>query len=288
MQRCQWWCQTPGVGNATVLCSAFLNYASRDDPTQLGAARVEVDIHDARTADLPPWAECGFQLLPHTSVVSDWTDDSEIADVHYGEVEALARDLTGCQAALVSDHVKRTAETTKRPREQSPVRLVHSDFAAGYDAVVRGAYRDVHGRGAATLARAGVTADDVANARRIVMVNFWRNLGPGRMDYPLAFCDARTVTPDEIVPFPYTGYVAGGRSFDALSVFAPDPPERHGWYSFPELTQSEVVAFRTYDTDLVRDGKTYFTPHSAYRDPDVVEGTAPRFSIEMRVICLFG
>ncbi len=194
--------------------------------------------------------------------------------------------MTGSDFALVADHVKRTADA-QREREQPPVRLVHSDFAADYADIVRRAYHGVRGRGAATLARSGLSADDVENASRIVMLQLWRNLGPAKMDLPVAFCDNRTVTPAEGRPFPYTGYVAGGRAFNALAIVAPDSPSRHGWYAFPEMTPDEVVTFRTYDTELVRNGKTYFTPHSAFRDPDVELGQPARFSIELRVMCLF-
>lgn len=266
------------------LCRATLNYAPRAGQHE---GDVDVEIRDGRAADLPGWRECGFELVRHRSTVKDWTDDDELATVHYAEVEAVARTLTGCDFALVSDHVKRTAEEAKREREQSPVRLVHSDFAEGYADIVRGAYRDVRGRGAATLARSGLSADDVEKARRIVMLQFWRNLGPAKMDYPVAFCDARTVTPAEGRPFRYKGYVAGGRAFDALAIVAPAGPPAHAWYAFPELSPDEVVAFRTYDTELVRDGRTYFTPHSAFRDPEVEVGRPARFSIELRVMCLF-
>jgi len=262
----------------TTFCRTTMNY---------GGSGVEVAIHDARVANLPGWRECGFELVRHSSAMTDWTDDNEIAGVHYGEIEAIARELTGCDRALVSDHVKRTAEQAKREREQSPVRLVHSDFAANYESVIRGAYHGVRGRGAATLERAGVTADDIESAPRIVMMQFWRNLGAAKMDLPVAFCDARTVTPAESKPFPYQGYVAGGRTFDALGIVASPRAETHAWYVFPELTPDEVVGFRTYDTELVRDGKTWFTPHSAFRDPDVEAGSPARFSIEMRVLCLF-
>lgn len=271
----------------STFCRATLNYAPHDPALPLGRGAVEVEIRDGRAADLPGWRDCGFELLHRSSTVKDWTDDDEIAGVHYAEAEALAREMTGCEVALVSDHVKRNAEAAKREREQAPVRLVHSDFAEGYADIVRGSYRDVRGRGAAALARTGVTAEDVESAARIVMVQLWRNLGPAKMDLPVAFCDNRTVTPAETRPFHYTGYVAGGRSFDALAVIEPDDPEAHGWYVFPEMTPDEVVGFRTYDTELVREGKTFFTPHSAFRDPDVELGQPARFSIEMRVMCLF-
>lgn len=275
----------------TTFCRTSLHYAARSGPLLQAHADggVEVDVLDGRAADLPGWEACGFELVDHEPHVADWTDDDEIAAVHYAEVEALARELTGADAALVSDHVKRTAEPERRPREQTPVRLVHSDFADDYEHVVRPAYRDVRGRGAATLARSGLTPEQIEGAPRIMMMQFWRNLGAPKMDLPVAFCDARTVGRDEVRPFPYTGYVAGGRSFDALAVVAPEdgtPPD-HRWYVFPELRLDEVVAFRTYDTDLVRSGGSYFTPHSAFRDPDVEAGRPARFSIEMRVLCVF-
>ena len=108
------------------------------------------------------------------------------------------------------------------------------------------------------------------------------------MDLPLAWCDARTVGLEEtqaIVVVDYAG--AGGGDFEALAVTAPDEPDRHRWYWFPELGVDEVVAFRTYDTDLVRSGRTFFTPHSAFRDPTVALGEPARCSIELRATCVF-
>ena len=278
----------PEAPGRRTLCRASLNYAPAGGRGAGSPGPVAVDILDGRAASLPGWAECGFELVHHDSAVSDWADDTAICAVHYPEAEALARRVTGCDHALVSDHVRRMAEPAGPGRVQSPVRLVHSDFAAGYDAIVRTAYREVRGRGADTLARNGLTSADVEGAERIVMLQLWRNVGPARMDYPIAFCDARTVTPDEVRPFTYTGYVAGGRAFDALAVVAPPDPGRHSWYSFEEMTVDEVVVFRTYDTELVARGRTWFTPHSAYRDPTVPEGGPARASVELRIMCLFG
>lgn len=268
-----------------MLCRTRMNYLGSGGLSDLRP--VEVAIYDGRSAELPGWQDCGFELVDDRSAVDDWTDAEEIAAVHYEEAERLARRLTGADVALVSDHVKRSAQTQRRPREQSPVGLVHSDFAPNYADVVRFAYQDVHGRGALTLERNGVTSADVEQAGRIVMLQLWRNLGQPKMDFPLAFCDARTVGRDEAVPFRYTGYVAGGRSFDAIAMKAPDNPDVHRWCSFPEMKPDEVVAFRTYDTVLVETGATYFTPHSAFRDPEVPQGQPARESVELRVMCLF-
>ena len=262
-----------------------MHYVGRDGFAG-GTTSVEVAIRDGRVAELPGWRECGFERMEHSSVVQDWTDDVEIATVHYPEAEALARSVTGFDHALVADHVKRSATDAKREREQHPVRLVHSDFSDDYGDHVRRNYRNVRGRGAAALARAGLTGDDVAGARRIVMLQLWRNLGAPKMDLPVAWCDARTVTRDELVPFRYTGYVAGADAFDAVAIAAPTEPDRHGWYTFPALTDDEVVVFRTYDTEMVPAGTTYFTPHSAFDDPTVGPDAPPRFSIELRIVCL--
>ena len=47
-----------------------------------------------------------------------------------------------------------------------------------------------------------------------------------------------------MVPFRYTGYVAGAEQFDAVAILAPDDPDQHGWYAFPELTTDEVVVYQ--------------------------------------------
>lgn len=273
--------------SATTVCRTTLHYSPREGDLRLGAAPVEVQIHDARAAGLPGWQVTGFERFDHAVAVQDWTDDDEIAAVHYAEAEALIRDITGCDAALVSDHVKRVASAEKRRREQDPVRLVHSDFAADYERVIRPAYHGVKGRGAATLARTGVSAQQIESAERIVMMQLWRNLGAPKMDFPLAWCDNRTLSVDDARPFPYTGYVAGGRRFDALAIAEPTPGVGHNWYAYPDLTVDEVVVFRTYDTELVRRNEVFFTPHTAFPDPDVTPGSPARFSIELRILCLW-
>jgi hypothetical protein len=269
------------------LCRPTLNYrgAARAD----GPVPTVVDVLDGRAADLPGWEECGFELVAHTSTVQDWDDDDEIAAVHHPEMEALARDLTGCDHAVVSAHIKRSPEQASRHADLAPIRFVHSDFAAGYDTLIRRSIREApRGTATAALDRHGLTAATYDDSKRIVVLQFWRNLGPRRMDLPIAFCDARTVRPADARPFVVQDYAgAGGPTFEALAIIAPEEPDRHRWYAFPELGRDETVAFRTYDTDLVESGATYFTPHSAFRDPTVALGAPARSSIELRAVCLF-
>jgi hypothetical protein len=273
--------------SAAVFCRAPLNFAVRSG--EFAAEPVDIDIVDGRTADLPGWDECGFELVPHASAVAGW-DDDELVAVHHGEMETLAREMTGCDIALVSNHIKRGPEHAKRHQDLGPIGFVHSDFAVGYDELVRNSYvnPDPEREGPQrALDRNGVTSADVARASRLVILQFWRNTGPAKMDFPLAFCDARTVSPADTRPIPVSDYAGSGIDFNALAVLAPIEPDQYHWYAFPEMSPDEVAAFRTYDTDLVDAGKTWFTPHSAFRDPDVEIGRPARSSIELRAICLF-
>lgn len=275
----------PALAPADLFCRATLNFAARG--LDLMAQPQEVDIIDGRTAELPGWDECGFELVPHSSVAPGWTDE-ELEAVHHGEMEELARRMTGCDVALVSNHIKRGPEHAKVHQDLAPIAFVHSDFAIGYDDLVRRSFDQPDRIGVTrALARNGITAADVAAASRLVILQFWRNTGAAKMDFPLAWCDARTVTPDDARPIPVSDYAGSGVDFEAIAVLGPIEPSPYRWYAFPEMQPDEVVAFRTYDTELVERGQTWFTPHSAFRDPDIEVGHPARSSIELRAICLY-
>jgi hypothetical protein len=268
-----------------VFCRTKLNYSAA---SSMPAEVIDVDVLDGRTAELPGWEVCGFELLRHTSRVTDWDRDDEIAAVHYPELEEVARLITGCDHAMVSSHIKRNPTSAAHHPDLGPIRFVHSDFARGHDVLIRQGFREAMADPTVEVpARHAAKAELVEHARRVMVVQFWRNLGPPKMDLPFALCDARTVRADEARAFPVTNYAGGGGHFEALAVLAPSDPERHRWYTFPELTADETIAFRTYDTDIVRAGGTFFTPHTAFRDPDVPLGEPARSSIELRATCLF-
>lgn len=266
-------------------CRAALNYVSHGEATVVTR---DVEILDGRVAALPGWEECGFELVEHPSAVRDWSDDDEVVAVHHAEVETLAEAMTGCDHALVTSHIKRGPDQARQHQDLAPITFVHSDFAPSYLDLIRGSFRSADNPGGArALARHGLTPEAVEDASRVVILQFWRNLGPAKMDHPIAFCDARTVGVDDAKAFAVSNYAGSGFDFEALGVRAPDEPGGHDWYAFPEMLPHEVVAFRTFDTDLVREGKTFFTPHSAFRDPDVSVGKPARQSIELRATCIY-
>jgi hypothetical protein len=267
---------------AREFCRTALGYLPR---TGAEPSPSEIRILDGRTVDLPGWQECGFELMTHESAVTNWDDDDEIARVHYAEVKELARRQTGCDHALLSSHIKRGPEAAKRHSDFAPIKFVHSDFADSYGDLLREMYQT--GERAESARKEGVSPEDIAGARRLMIFQFWRNIGPAKMDLPLAFCDARSVPRSEIRPIPVKNYAGSGFDFEALAIVAPAGPDEHKWYVFPEMQVNEVVAFRTYDSDMVATGEPYWTPHGAIRDPDVELGQPARSSVELRATCVF-
>jgi len=61
----------------------------------------------------------------------------------------------------------------------------------------------------------------------------------------------------------------------------------HDWRYFPEMMRDEMVVFRTFDTERQENQLPDWTPHSAFRDPEVNLGEPSRSSIECRVHCFF-
>ncbi len=134
------------------------------------------------------------------------------------------------------------------------------------------------------LTSIGATAEDVKQCRRLMIIQFWRNLGEAKMDLPLAFCDARTVGNSDLRPFPVLDYAGGGFDFETLGIAE---HERHKWYVFPEMSRDEVVVFRTFDSAMLDSQLPYWTPHSAFNDPEVKPNEPARCSIELRATCIF-
>ena len=264
-------------------CNADLNYVRG-----MEAAAVSVDIIDGRAS--PPgggWQTYGFELMRHASALRDFDDEARVADVHYAEISDLAQRLTGCDHALVSGHIARNPEQAAVHADLGPIQFVHSDFAPSYGQRIRDFYAEGGEQAEAGLKATGISARDVADARRMLILQFWRNVGPAHMDLPIAFCDVTSTEAGDILPIPVQDYAGGGFDFEALAIRAPAEAGSHRWYTYPDMQHDEVVAFRTYDTALMERNEPYWTPHSAFADPSVAAGSPARRSIELRATCIW-
>lgn len=263
-------------------CHATLNYS-----TALDYAPVEVPIRDGRVA-APGYEDGGFELLRHESAVGDWRDAGEVAAVHGPEVERLALDFLGCDRALVYPPLVRSPATARETADYAPILFVHSDFTEDYRAMVCSPDRPYRHFVEPLLAAAGLDQHELAQASRIVLLQFWRNIGARLPDHPLAYCDARTVPPTQLRRILVPEYGGQHLEFETFAVEPPASPDANDWYTYPGLGVDEVVAFRTYDSLLADEGGHFWTPHSAFADPHAGADAPQRESLEMRVLCLWG
>ena len=265
-------------------CEASLTYSAG-----MAGQQVDVCIHDGRAAlDALEYEDCGFTLLEHRSKVEDWNDASQVQDVHRPEIGELAADFSGCDRVIVYPPLVRSQQAAREVPDFAPVEFVHSDYTDDYRAMIEESDRPYRTFLAPLLAAAGVSPRELAAADRVLMLQFWRNIGAERPDYPLALCDASCVARSQLNVFLVHEYGGQVLDFETFGILAPADPSEHHWYTFPSLTRDEVIAFRTYDSRCVAEDRAFWTPHTAFRDPNVGPEAPTRESVEMRALCLFG
>ncbi|MFB3103952.1 MAG: CmcJ/NvfI family oxidoreductase [Pseudomonadales bacterium] len=264
-------------------CRTTLNYESENGPVP-----VETDILNGRpTMEELTWEQCGFELIQHTSDVSNWWDEGEIERIHYDEIETLARRLTSCDHVLFYPAIHRSEAMAKKHPDFAPIQFVHSDYTESYGEMIKDPDHPYRAIFEPFMARAGISNKNIRDATRVVTLQFWRNIGPALPDFPIGFCDCRTVAREDLTPVLLTEYGGVRTEFEVFAVSRPNFEGQHRWYTFPALTEDEVVVFRTYDSARVECGKAFWTLHSAFRDTSLSADAPARQSLELRAICLY-
>lgn len=221
----------------------------------------QVAIADARAhaADFT-LDTAGFALLRAPSVEHDFADEAAIAGAYYDECAAIVRAATGAARVVVFDH---TLRGPGLPRD--PVLRVHNDYT---EKSAPQRIRDLVPDEAEALL-----------ARRYCFINVWRPIAHPVFDTPLAFCDARSFTDDDLI---LTDLVYTDRRGEIASVrYRPG----HKWYFFSHMAPDEVALIKCFDT--ARDGRARGSFHSAFVDPTAPKDAPERRSIEIRTIAFF-
>ena len=212
----------------------------------------------------------GFCLTPHESQVSDFYDDQEIKRTYHRELSELLKRLTGASQVEVFDDTRRSSSAASQREKgtRDPANIVHNDYTA----------------------RSGVRrledfwSDSPEKALRLqqgrfAIINAWRPIASPVVDHPLVLCDARTIEERDLVSVERRGEDRIGE----LQVAVHNSDQR--WYYFPQMTQSEVLLFKTFDSRS--DGVTRFTPHSSCKISSAPADAPPRESIESRCFVFF-
>lgn len=262
-------------------CRATINHLGEESPIP-----VEVDIYDGRrsTRDFS-WQENGFELQQLPSKVVDWTDLNAIEAIHYDEITAWAKQSTGCAGVLFFPALLRNPQAESASDDFAPIQLAHSDYTEGYDAMIKDRSHPYHKVLRPSMQRAGISPEKLAQCSRVLTLQLWRSTGERFIDYPLALCDSSSVSRQQLLSLRVEQYGGVETQFDAFGLLPPPPAEENRWYTFPAMTNDEIVVFRAFDSDRVTQKLPFWTPHCAFHDSR--EDTLPRHSVEMRAICLF-
>ena len=248
----------------------FYAYPAPSGVPQYGGevAAKTLPIFNARArSESPSLDRNGFQLVPHHSRVSDFSDDGIIREIYYPETEDLIRQATGAVKVVIFDHTLRYAVAGHgQEGVREPVRRVHNDqtFVSGPRRV-----------------RDHLPPDEAEERlkHRFAIINVWRPIGHPVENFPLALCDARSIEPGDLVPSDLVYRDKVGEVYSFLH------HPRHDWWYFPRLTPEEVVLLKIYDSRV--DGTARLTAHTSFEDPTSRPEAPPRRSIELRTLTFF-
>ena len=204
----------------------------------------------------------GFALLKAPSRVRDFYSSEEVKSVYYPEVERLLRETLGASRVVVFDHNVRNGARADLPQ---PSRRVHNDHT------LNSAPRRVRDH-------LGADADELLK-HRFGIINVWRPLRGPVLDSPLALCDARSFTDDDLIAsdlvYPHV------RGETSSVEYKPG----HRWFYFSEQQPDEVVLIRVHDS--ANDGRARLSFHTSFDNPLAPPDAPPRESIEVRSLVFF-
>lgn len=210
----------------------------------------------------------GFVFVDHHTQVKDFTEANERTGVYEPEVQALVRKYTGAVEVVVFDHTLRRSDVEGQGTAlvRPTLKCVHSDYTE--TAAIR-RLRELLG-------------DQKAGERmlkRWALIQLWRPLYSEVLREPLAICDGRSLSSQEIV-------VLERHHRDRISEgLIPRHNPGHQWYYFPRMAPTEALVFKAFDSDTSKPSR--FTAHSAFDDPATPADTPPRASIETRTFAFF-
>lgn len=209
----------------------------------------------------------GFLLAWHETAVTDFFDEAQLREIYYPEMIDLIKVQSGAKRVVVFDHTLRTADDADRAARKirEVVPRVHNDYTewSGPQRV-----RDLLPDEADTLLKG-----------HFAIIQVWRPIRYPVETFPLAMCDAQTISPNDLI---VTERRHPDRIGQTYSIgYNPD----HRWFWFPLQRREEAIVFKVYDS--LKDGRARWSAHTAFADPTSPPDARPRESIEIRTLAFF-
>lgn len=220
--------------------------------------------------------EHGFELHARRSPFTDFYDEAAVRERYYPEVESVMKALTGALAVIVFDHNVRSAVRAARgePGVRVPVDSAHNDYTEQSGPKRR---REI-------LEAAGRT--ELAD-RHFAFVNLWRPIVGPVLDNPLAVCDARSVSPGDLVATDIHHFGEGNLETPRHSgqIYSLRHNPAHRWFYASAMQTDELLLLKNFDSRAGAHAR--FMPHTGFNNPACPKDFIPRESIEARTLIVF-
>jgi hypothetical protein len=209
----------------------------------------------------------GFLLAWHETAVTDFFDETQLREIYYPEMIDLIKAQSGAKRVVVFDHTLRTADDADRAARKirEVVPRVHNDYTewSGPQRV-----RDLLPDEAETLLKG-----------HFAIIQVWRPIRYPVETFPLAMCDAQSISPDDLIVTERRHPNRIGQTYSVS--YNPG----HRWFWFPLQRREEAIVFKVYDS--LTDGRARWSAHTAFDDPTSPPDARPRESIEIRTLAFF-
>jgi hypothetical protein len=249
-------------------------YEILDDSRSQMALREElIEIRDARTLAVGPSLEReGFTLVHAPTSAGDLMDPLVRERTYLPELATTIQRLYGASYVWMQPgSVIRVTDPSERSSRHTPdaARFLHLDYSA---------------RSARSFLEQSTGYDPAvaARARRIFAVNTWRCLTPPPQDVPLAVCDKRTSTLEDLVVGDAHYETEDGPTTFEISLVRYNPA--HAWWYFSNMSPDELLVFKGWD---LGPDPTSCVLHGAFVDPSCPSDAPLRMSLEARGFAVF-
>ncbi|KAF3074042.1 hypothetical protein CFAM422_003773 [Trichoderma lentiforme] len=226
--------------------------------------------------------EQGFTFLPWSPSDIDWTDEADIESRYLPQVKDLLQKELDISESLkrceVFDWRLRKADSQEVMRQVCDGRMIKIKPA---DIV----HIDQSPAGALDRLRLHLPQQEVGELLkkyRVRIFNVWKPISDVVEDWPLAICDARTVTTGDLVELEFVTDELVKLSYLARW------NKKYRFYYLSEMTNRDACIFKIFDSASFENrsdaSATLGCPHTAFRLPATSEtGTRPRESVEVRL-----
>lgn len=236
-------------------------------------SRSDIVIEDIRDfTDEVDIEHYGFQVIQHQSKLLSFENGNDVEAYRLETERLLHQTLNADFVKCYHSRLRKNVSHERREYDINDPLLVEGP--------ARGAHNDVTYDSGPSIINQYLSKEQkeqyLRSGWRLRIINTWRPLIPVLQDRPLALCDSRSVSPEDLI--------AADRIIpDRVGeVYYLHYNKAHSWYWLERQTPAEPFAFVMYDTKAGPHAR--FCPHVSFVNTRAPKDANPRQSIETRSI----